>query len=29
VYRFRNVALLAAAPGVGDGSNGDIAFVYV
>jgi hypothetical protein len=28
-YRFRNVALLAAAPGVGDGSNGDVAFVYV
>jgi hypothetical protein len=28
-YRFRNVALLAAAPGVGDGSNGDIAMVYV
>ena len=28
-YRFRNVALLAAAPGVGDGSNGDVAMVYV
>jgi hypothetical protein len=28
-YRFRNAALLAAAPGVGDGSNGDVAFVYV